>query len=138
MKKILTAIAFIFVSHLNAAELVVKDGFVRAMPPGSSTTAAFMTLTNTSDKSVELMDISAEIAMHSMIHDNVVTDGVASMVHVDSLILAPGESVALKPGSKHIMLMHLQQVPKLNESVELVFEYADGSTQKVTLPVKKQ
>ena len=138
MKKSLLALGLLLSSHLQAAELVVKDGYIRAMPPGSTTTAAFMTLANKSQQTVTLVDIRSEIAMHTMIHDNVVNDGVASMVHVDSLSLKAGESTQLIPGGKHIMLMHLQQVPKLNETVELVLEYADGTTQTIKLPVKKQ
>jgi len=123
---------------ISAAELTIENGFVRAMPPGQSTTAAFMTLLNESENDVTIADVSSPIAMHAMLHSNTVEEGVASMQHMDELVIKAQSKQRLMPGGIHIMLMHLQQEPKINDKVSLTLHYADGTTQTVVLQVKKQ
>ena len=79
--------------------------WIRSAPPGVTSMAAYMSLTNTSDKDIIIKEIEAPDFAMAMIHDTVIEDGVASMDHLDTLVVKAGEEVALAPLQKHIMLM---------------------------------
>lgn len=87
-------------------KLEISDMWIRPAPPGVTSMAAYMTLTNRSDEDIVITEIEAPDFARSMIHDTVIEDGVASMNHLDVLLLKAGETVALAPLQKHIMLIH--------------------------------
>ena len=69
-----------------------------------------------------------------MLHETVVTDGIASMPHAMSIPVPAGQNVQLAPGGYHGMLMGLTTALKEGDSfpVTLIFQNAG----EITVPVE--
>lgn len=78
------------------------------IPPVSRTGALYFTLTNNTDKTIVLKDVSAEVAHHTMIHLSQEIDGIAKMKHLDEISIAPHSQLEFSPGGYHIMFMGLK------------------------------
>ena len=77
-----------------------------------------------------LIGIATPAAGMPMLHESVVTDGVASMPHAMSIPVPAGKTVDLSPGGYHGMLMGLTAALKEGDSfpVTLTFETAGEVT----------
>jgi len=118
--------------------VTVEGGWVRAMPPGTDNSAAYMTFTNTGDKPLRVTGGSTEIAkiVMPMIGTKQVIDGkeVAGMKGVDALIVPPHGTLVLEPGGDHLMLMEMISHPKPGDKVHFTVQF-DGGTVQLLLPV---
>ncbi len=115
-------------SAMSEGPMMVMDAYARSSRPGAPTGAAFMMIKNTSDMADRLIDVRSEVAQRVELHTHIDNgEGVMRMVHVEEgFEMAPGETLMLARGGKHVMFMGL------NESLEqggmvpvtLVFEHA--------------
>jgi periplasmic copper chaperone A len=120
------ASAFIcgFLVFLNAAaEVTVKDAWVRGTVPAQKSTGAFLTITSTED--AKLLGASSKIAKTVEIHESGMKDNVMHMLAVDFVPLPAGKPVELKPGGHHVMMMGLVAPVKEGEKVPLVLTIED-------------
>lgn len=110
-----------------AGDVEIKDPWVRAVPPSSSATAAFMVIVNKGDRPAALVETSSPVArdvrpMITTKHAN----GMAGMEFVDSFTIAAGKKRVLEPGADHIMLMKITSVPKAGATVPLTLTFESG------------
>ena len=117
--------------------LTVEKPWIPSAPPKAMAHAAFMTLTNEGDLPAQIIGVSAEGYMMSHIHMSDEKDGIATMSSVDMIEIAPGQTVTLKHGGLHIMLMKPMAPKAEGDAVELTLEFADGTTQKIEAMVMK-
>lgn len=134
----ITLIAAILVmgTSLAAGEIRATGAFVPLPPPGARSHAAYMTLVNSSDVARHLIGVTADGYAMAHLHSSETRDGVATMVMVQQLEVAPGATVALVPGGLHIMLMGPAAPVKVGDCVALRLAFADGQTLAVTATVK--
>ena len=98
--------------HSHAAgykvgSIQITQPWARATPKGASSGAAYMTLTNTGTASVRL-DCDRASCGQMQIHEMSMTGGVMRMRPVEGgLQIKPGETITLKPGGFHVMLVDL-------------------------------
>lgn len=117
----------------------VTGAWVRAVPPVSTTTAAYLTLTNNTDVDVVLTGAQAEFAKEVELHDmSMNAEGMRSMKHIESLPLAPGETVMLAPGGIHVMLFGLTDVPEEGEMVSVCLRFAESAPHCEMFPVLRE
>jgi len=130
---VLFGAAILLVAGAAAAEdfsvgsVEVGSPWARATPKGASVAGAYMTITNNGPAADRLVGGSTPAAGRFEIHSMVIEDGVAKMRPVTGgLEIKAGATVALKPGSFHVMLIGLTQ--PLQEGARLkgtlVFEHA--------------
>ena len=131
----------LLMAHVAAAEkhdarhqVSVSNAYIRGLPPGQSTTAAFMVLTNHSDKTVSLKKMSSSKAKKVEMHESQMSNGSMTMRKLESFSLAPKESAKLEAGGKHLMFMGLTASPKEGETVDLQLCFTDVC-QHLELPV---
>ncbi len=121
-----------------ADDMVVTDGWVRLVPPVSQNSAAYFTLQNSSDKAVDILSASSDVAdvveLHNVIHAN----GVMSMQKQDKVTVPAQQKLAFKPGSYHVMLIGLKKPLQENQAVNLTLQLAGGATLTVPLTVKAE
>ena len=122
---------------VKAAELTVSEGWARASIPGAANGAAYVSLMNDSADNITLTGLSSEVSAKTELHTHVHEDGMMKMQHVPELTLRPGESVSMKPGSYHIMLMGLTSPLRAGAELALVLKFSDGTSQRMTLAVRK-
>ena len=116
--------------------LKVETPWLREAPPGAGVLAAYMELHNAGDVPLRVRVGEAEDFHHAMLHETVITDGRASMRHVDALALAPGERASLAPGGMHVMLHGPRRGLRAGDHSPITLECQSGAT-IVTLPVRK-
>ena len=114
-----------------SAQVAVKDAWVRATVPHQKSTGAFMQISSV--KPVRLIGVSSPVAGITEVHEMKMDGGVMKMRAVESLDLAAGQALELKPGGYHVMLMELKSPIKDGDSVplSLVFEGADKKRETV-------
>ncbi len=93
----------------KAGPIMIQEPWARATPLGATVGAGYLTITNTGTTPDVLTGGSASVADRVEVHEMSETDGIMKMRHLaDGLVVAPGETVALEPGGKHLMLMGLK------------------------------
>ena len=125
--------AFIGASAL-AADVVVKDAWVRGTVPAQTTTGAFMTLTSSED--AKLVGAKSSAAKTVEIHLSAMKGGVMHMDAADAVALPAGKAVELQPGGYHVMLMGLVKPIASGDKVPIVLTIEDKAGKRSTVEVK--
>jgi copper(I)-binding protein len=120
----------------DVGSIHISQPWSRATPKGASAGAAYMTITNngkTPDRvNCVSSDASAECQIHSMTMDN----GVMQMRPVEGgLEIKPGETVTLKPGSFHMMLLNLQHPLEQGNSMKATLKFDNAGSVDVEYPI---
>ena len=120
----------------DVGSIHISQPWSRATPKSAATGAAYMTITNngkTPDKvNCVSSDASAECQIHSVTMDN----GVMQMRPVEGgLEIKPGETVTLKPGSFHMMLLDLKHPLEQGSSMKATLKFDSAGTVDVEYPV---
>src|SRR5262249_8155932 len=111
----------------KAGSIRIEDPWIRAAPAGAEVAGGYMKVENTGKETDRLIGGSTGIAGKFEIHEMKMEASVMKMRELPKgLELKPGQSVELKPGSYHLMLMDLKQPPKEGDKVKgtLTFEKA--------------
>ena len=113
------------------AQVTVNSAWARATVPNQSATGAFMRLT--AHKDVVLTGASSPVAGIVEVHEMSMDKGIMRMRAADRVPLKAGQTIELKSGGLHIMMMDLKKQIKAGESVPLTlsFKAADGSVSTV-------
>jgi len=121
----------------GAKAMHMMDARVRAMPPGSPNSGAFLSFHNPSEHHAALIGASSPAAKTVELHTHVQEDGQFKMRQVDRIDLAPDKMVKLEPGGLHIMLIGLTSDLVEGQEVDLVLSFEGGHSTALKVPVKK-
>ena len=108
-------------------KIKISEPWSRVTPPAAKVAGGLMTITNTGTEPDTLVGGSALVAQRFEVHEMAIIDGTMRMRELKpGLVIKPGETVTLKPGSFHVMLMDLTEPLAQNKPVKgtLVFEKA--------------
>lgn len=114
-----------------------NSAWVRATPPGSSTTAVYLTLMNHTDSDVNLTSASIDMSDRVELHTVTNEDGLMKMQEITSITIPAGGQAELKPGAEHIMVFNLTEQLKTGTEVDVELTFDNGDTETLTVPVKK-
>lgn len=143
MKKILLIAFTILITACTQEEqnsLNVHDAWVRAAPPNATAMAGYLTINNPSQLDYTLISANSPQFNKVEFHRTVITDGVARMRRQDELNIPAGNSLTLKPGDFHLMLLTPKAPLHIDDqvSVTLSIKNSDGIEEiMITMPVKK-
>ena len=114
-----------------AADVEVTGAWVRGTVPGQKATGAFMELK--SKAGATLVGAASPAAGVTEVHEMSMDGNVMRMRAVPKLELPAGKSVALKPGSYHVMLMDLKKPLAKGDMVPVTLKVQgkDGKTENV-------
>jgi copper(I)-binding protein len=110
-----------------AGRLEVVGAWIRSAPPGAMMLAGYATLRNSGDAALTIVGANSDAFGDVSLHETVEADGVARMKALDAIEIAPGASVALVPGGKHLMLMRPGHAIKSGESIKIQFALKSGA-----------
>ena len=121
--------ALVFAAGAAHAEgrLGVHDAWVRAMPPGTPMAAGYATLSNDGDAPVTILTAQSDTFRNVTLHETLVSGDVAKMREVHRLVVAPGATVKLEPGGRHLMLMSPRHDVVAGDKVGITFLLRDGT-----------
>ncbi len=135
--RLLIALSFVFSFSAQAMDIQVKDGYIRAVPPTSAVTAAFMEVHNQGDQARAFVSASSAAAEAVELHTHTNIDGVMQMRQLEKIDLPAKSSTHLQPGGLHIMLIGLKAPLQAGEQVLINVTLDDGSLLELNLPVRK-
>jgi copper(I)-binding protein len=114
--------------------LMIEHAWSRATIGAERPGVLYVEITNTGSADDALVGIATPVAEMPMLHETVVTDGVASMPHAMSVPVPAGQTVALAPGGYHGMLMGLTTTLEEGEGFPVTLTFRDAG--EVTVPVE--
>lgn len=107
--------------------LGVHDAWIRAMPPGATMAAGYATLSNDGDAPVTILTAQSDTFRNVTLHETLVSGGVSKMREVHRLVVAPGATITLEPGGRHLMLMSPRHDIAAGDKVGITFLLRDGT-----------
>lgn len=123
--------------------LTAQDAWIRLLP--TPTLAAYLTLSNPTDKPIRVLGVSTPVALKAEFHETMTMSstghgghGETTMVPLREVIVPARGKLEFKPGGKHIMLLGVKRTLKEGEKVPLVFRLEGGKSLTVQAVVKAQ
>ena len=110
-----------------APDAAVTDATVRLPAVKGNPGAAYFTL-HGSEKDRTLVKITSPVVGSAEMHDMKTENGMAMMVPITGGLPVPkGATVSFQSGGKHVMLFDMKPSLKAGDTINLTFEFADGS-----------
>jgi copper(I)-binding protein len=122
---------------ISSKDINISHIYARATPPNAMNSALFATITNNSKQNRTLVSASSTVAEKVELHDVIHDGDVMKMRQVKKINILAEQTVTLKPGSLHIMLLDIKKQLKEGQEIEVIFTYANGEKQQLSVPVKK-
>ena len=123
-------------SH-NKAGIKVMDAWVRAVPPTSKMSAAYMIIHNNTEKENQLISAETDVAKSVELHNVRKKGEMMEMYQVESIAVPAKSNAKLEPGSYHVMLIGLNGALKVGDEVELTLNFEHGPAVTIKAPVKE-
>ena len=117
-----------------AAQITVKDAWVRATVAQQKATGAFMQISSVAD--AKLVEAKSPAAGTVEIHEMKMDNNVMKMRAVADVALPAGKTVELKPGGYHVMMMDLKAQVKEGDTVPLTLVFEGKDKKRETVEVK--
>ncbi|MDV6252012.1 copper chaperone PCu(A)C [Vibrio sp. EA2] len=133
------AMSALLLSPLAQAKLDVMahEPYARAMAPGATTSAVFVTFANRSQEDIKIVSAETPAAGKVELHDVITEGDVMKMRQIDHITLNAKSTTELKPGSLHIMLFNLTQPLQEGDEITVTVTFDNGLKQSFNAPVKK-
>ncbi len=124
----------LFSNNLNA-EISVENEWARVTPSGTG--SVYMKIKNNGNSDDKLLSASSDKAGLVMIHRSIREGDISKMIHIhDGITIPANDSVNLKPGDYHLMLMNLDKNLSLGDKVSIVLNFEKNNSLEIT-PVAK-
>jgi len=138
MKKLrisLICLAFLGFASTVSAQIKVENAWVRATVPNQQATGAFLKITTVD--AMRLVAVSSTAAKISEIHEMKLEGGIMKMRALpEGLAIAANNTLELKSGGYHVMMMELTQTIKAGDMVPLQLHFVDAKGKKQVLGVE--
>ena len=108
------------------------SGWARA---GVGSSAAYVSVHNGGATADRLLGASSPAAANVSIHDSQNQGGVMRMRAAGPVRVAPGASIAMKPGGLHVMLMGLKAPLRPGTRLPIVLRFEKAGAVRASLPV---
>ncbi|MES2856801.1 MAG: copper chaperone PCu(A)C [Bdellovibrionota bacterium] len=105
----------------DASGLEIKDARIFVPMAGSTMTAGYALVKNTSDQEIKLSikEVKPFKAVES--HETIEKEGRMAMQKIELFVIKPKETLELKPGGNHIMLFDPSRALKAGETLTVTF-----------------
>lgn len=140
MKKSLAILftGLMFINNFAFADSIsIENAYVRATPPNTQNSAAFMVIHNAMKSDIKLVSASSDIAERVELHEHIHEDGMMKMRQVESINIKQEQEVSLQPGGYHVMFIGLKQALKEGDVVNLSLYFDNGDKINIDAPIKK-
>jgi copper(I)-binding protein len=117
-----------------APPLAVTAAWARATPPGVTTAAVYLTVTNDGGAD-RLLGASSTAARQLLLHAEIEEHGMQHMHQLDGLEVPAHGSVELAPGHMHLMLVDLAAPLKPGDTLKLTLHFEKAGDLTIDVPV---
>ena len=137
MRRFMFIAAFAASLQVLAAEVQIINSTVRQPLPGRTVSAGYFTINNSSAQTINLVAASSPWFGKVELHQHSYVDGMMRMERVNSIPVAPNQTVHLQPGGLHLMLFTPNQPLQLGQQVPIELELDNGQKISVAAVVTK-
>jgi copper(I)-binding protein len=126
----------VLAADVDVGSIHISQPWARATPKGASAGAAYMTITNNGKTPDKVNCVSSDASAGCQIHTMTMDNGVMVMRPVEGgLEIKPGETVTLKPGGFHMMLLNLKQPLEQGNTMKATLKFDNAGTVDVAYPI---
>lgn len=118
------------------AQVRIDNAWARATVQGQKATGAFMKIT--APQATRLVGVSTPVAGVAEVHEMKMDGGVMKMRAMPALELPANQTVELKPGGYHLMLIKPKRPLAEGQSVTLTLRFRKAGERTVSFMVHKQ
>lgn len=111
---------------VEVAKLEVSNAHVREFLPASSSSSAYLTITNHGGTDATLTKATIDGLGRVEIHEHSHVNGMMKMKKVDSVVINAHKSVNFQPGGYHLMVFDPQEPLKAGQERKLTLYFSDG------------
>ncbi len=119
-----------------ASEVKVQNAWARATAPGQAVAGVFMDLS--AERPMSVVGGTSPAAERVELHTMSMQEGVMVMRKVPEIRLPAGQTVQLKPGGLHVMLIGLKAPLQEGQTVPLTLQVRDAGGKTQELAVQAQ
>lgn len=135
MKHRLVALVLCLLSGAALAQAIeVKEAWIRTSVPGQKSTGAFMKIS--ARDGARLVGGSTPVAGQLELHEMKMDGDVMRMRAVPGVDIAAGQTLELKSGGYHLMLMNLKAALPQGSQVPMTLVFKDGRGQESRVELK--
>jgi copper(I)-binding protein len=136
MKIIIITLNFILIFVLPIkADIFVKNAFAITSTPMAKSGAIFMTIENNGNYDDQLLSVVTDISKMSQLHTHKIEGDIIKMVHVhEGFKIGAQSNTKLERGGRHIMLMGISRVLKINDLFALVLKFKNAGIIEIQVP----
>lgn len=142
MKSLITFFLIVFFNvSITLAEsakpaLVFSDIIIPEAPPVAAVMVAYMNIKNVSSIKQNIIAISSPQFKRVEVHKMAMKNNMMTMKQIKTLSINAKQSIILKSGGVHVMLINPITPLKTGNSVELTFKLSSGELTTITSHVK--
>jgi copper(I)-binding protein len=137
MRRFIIIAAFAASFQTLAVEVQIVNSTVRQPLPGRTVSAGYFTINNTSEQPISLVAASSPWFEKVELHQHSYVDGMMRMQRIDTIVVAPNQTVHLQPGGLHLMLFQPKQSLQLEQQVPIEVTFDNGQKIAVMAVVTK-
>jgi copper(I)-binding protein len=120
----------------DVGSIHISQPWSRATPKGASSGAGYMTITNKGSEPDRVTCVSSDASAECQIHTMTLDNGVMKMRPVEGgLEILPGQTLTLKPGGFHMMLVDLKHPLEPGQSIKATLKFEHAGTVDVEYPI---
>ena len=122
----------------RAGNLSIAHPHSFATPPGSTTAAGYLSITNNGTVADRLIGLDTNFP-RAMIHKSELEDGVMKMRHQKGGVVIPaGTTVTFEPGGLHLMFVGLKASLKEGQKADVTLHFENNGSVPVVFNVEKR
>lgn len=125
-----------FAHDYTVGSIKIDHPWSRATVAGIPNGVSYFVLENQGDVDDRLLSVSSPVADKAELHTHIRDGEVMRMRQVEDIAVPAGESVALKPGGLHVMLMGLKEPLKEGNKFPLTLEFEQAGSVTVDVVVQ--
>jgi len=138
MTKPAILVLFIFTSLSQAADnLLVTDAWIKNLSSVVPVRAGYMSLSNKGNRDLIIISVESENFSSIETHTSVEKNGMINMQQIDTLSIRADETLHLKPGGVHLMMMKPLTDLSPGDQVAVTLIFNDESKQTVLMEIRK-
>ena len=119
----------------SGSGLKIEGAWARATPAAAAVGAGYLTIHNPGSAADALLGGECEAARDVQVHEMKHVQGMMQMGPVPKIEIGPGQTVTLKPGGFHLMLVGLKRPLKEGERLPLTLHFEHAGAVPVELVV---
>ena len=115
----------------RVGHIVISQAWAKETPRAARTGAAYFTIANDGSKADYLVSVTSPIAQKVSLHAHRMIGNTMGMAPVLGITVPAGQTVTLKQGGRHVMLIGLTKPIKDGDKISLVLSFKHSGSIKI-------